>query len=463
MPAQASARSARWQATPQSEFSRRAATTLPSTRARAEQAGGGQQVNLPSQITTGGKTTEFEYSADEQRLVRRDDDTVRHFVDDLYERLATRSGTTLEERFRLYAGPRLVGEVVRKPGAADNTLFMHSDDLGSTDTISGASLSDLQTVRFDAFGAELGASSTEITRVGYTGQEHDRDLGLIDMHGRIYDPLAGRFLSQDPVMQAPFWSQGPNRYSYVFNDPINATDPSGFLAEDMVTMLGVHYPNEAASGAFAGGADAGASAVDAGTGASAAAAGQGLANAGAGGVMALEHLGARSTWPDFSGSPASHVYGRPNVHSTGSSATKGTGQGATGNGNVSTIPQSKRCLSNPFDWGCINPLSGLDPFGGGVVIEEGGQVGARLLGKLFVWLFQRGAAQPLVLRFTEQGIAHSFDRHAAQWFGRAVTRAAAWCRGRRCWRKPPRARRSLLRNWGRPRRWVNWRELTGST
>jgi len=40
--------------------------------------------------------------------------------------------------------------------------------------------------------------------------------------------LGGRFTSVDPVMQAPFSSQGLNRYSYVFNDPINNTDPSGF-------------------------------------------------------------------------------------------------------------------------------------------------------------------------------------------------------------------------------------------
>jgi hypothetical protein len=31
-------------------------------------------------------------------------------------------------------------------------------------------------------------------------------------------------------MQAPHWSQGMNRYAYVFNDPLNATDPSGFIS-----------------------------------------------------------------------------------------------------------------------------------------------------------------------------------------------------------------------------------------
>ena len=72
-------------------------------------------------------------------------------------------------------------------------------------------------------------TNTNITRAGFTGHDHDNDLGLIDMKGRVYDPLAARFTTADPIMQAPCWSQGMNRYAYVFNDPINATDPSGFI------------------------------------------------------------------------------------------------------------------------------------------------------------------------------------------------------------------------------------------
>lgn len=49
------------------------------------------------------------------------------------------------------------------------------------------------------------------------------------MNGRIYDPRLGRMLSPDPVTQAPENGQNYNRYTYVFNNPLKYTDPSGFV------------------------------------------------------------------------------------------------------------------------------------------------------------------------------------------------------------------------------------------
>lgn len=52
------------------------------------------------------------------------------------------------------------------------------------------------------------------------------------MNGRVYSPSLGRMLSPDPVTQAPENGQNYNRYSYVFNNPLKYTDPSGFSAKD---------------------------------------------------------------------------------------------------------------------------------------------------------------------------------------------------------------------------------------
>jgi len=46
----------------------------------------------------------------------------------------------------------------------------------------------------------------------------------------LYDPLLGRFLSPDPVIQAPGNSQSYNRYSYCLNNPLIYTDPSGYVS-----------------------------------------------------------------------------------------------------------------------------------------------------------------------------------------------------------------------------------------
>jgi hypothetical protein len=48
------------------------------------------------------------------------------------------------------------------------------------------------------------------------------------MNGRLYDPELGRMLSPDPYVQVPEYSQNFNRYSYVLNNPLNLTDPTGF-------------------------------------------------------------------------------------------------------------------------------------------------------------------------------------------------------------------------------------------
>ncbi|MCP5079950.1 MAG: RHS repeat-associated core domain-containing protein, partial [Psychromonas sp.] len=63
---------------------------------------------------------------------------------------------------------------------------------------------------------------------GYTGHKHIAEMDIIHMGGRIYDPTLGRFMQADPIVQAPLNSQNYNRYSYVLNNPMSYTDPSGF-------------------------------------------------------------------------------------------------------------------------------------------------------------------------------------------------------------------------------------------
>lgn len=71
---------------------------------------------------------------------------------------------------------------------------------------------------------------------GYTGHEMLDDVGLVHMNGRLYDPVLGRMCAADPVVQSPENAQNHNRYSYVLNNPLSATDPTGWYAQPTSNM-----------------------------------------------------------------------------------------------------------------------------------------------------------------------------------------------------------------------------------
>ncbi|MEC4091889.1 RHS repeat-associated core domain-containing protein, partial [Pseudoalteromonas rubra] len=78
------------------------------------------------------------------------------------------------------------------------------------------------------FNAQLGDYKSAKTRRGFTDHEHLDDLELIHMNGRVYDYNLGRFMSVDPVIQSPGNSQSINPYSYIMNNPLGGTDPTGY-------------------------------------------------------------------------------------------------------------------------------------------------------------------------------------------------------------------------------------------
>ena len=53
------------------------------------------------------------------------------------------------------------------------------------------------------------------------------------MNGRVYDPVIGRFLSPDPHVQFQARLISYNRYTYVENNPLRYTDPSGYFLKGL--------------------------------------------------------------------------------------------------------------------------------------------------------------------------------------------------------------------------------------
>ena len=63
------------------------------------------------------------------------------------------------------------------------------------------------------------------------------------MHARYYSPTVGRVLSPDPMHGDSCWPQTWNRYSYVLNNPMNATYPNGKCGES-ADFIGPTLPCE---------------------------------------------------------------------------------------------------------------------------------------------------------------------------------------------------------------------------
>jgi RHS repeat-associated protein len=86
--------------------------------------------------------------------------------------------------------------------------------------------------RYDAWGKQTltygNNTGINATRQGHTSHEM-LDGGLTHMNGRLYDPVLSRFVSADPTVDNPFDLQSLNRYSYVNNNPMGFTDPTGYF------------------------------------------------------------------------------------------------------------------------------------------------------------------------------------------------------------------------------------------
>jgi RHS repeat-associated protein len=111
-------------------------------------------------------------------------------------------------------------------------IYQHTDMLGSVVAESDEAGNITRRSHYEPFGKRLGGDKAGI---GYTGHLQDKDLGLTYMQARYYDPLIGRFYSNDPVdylghMQRGNLIHGFGRYTYANNNSYKYVDPDGEFA-----------------------------------------------------------------------------------------------------------------------------------------------------------------------------------------------------------------------------------------
>jgi RHS repeat-associated protein len=192
--------------------------------------------DMPVQIAKGSLNSSFVYGPEHQRTkqVRSDGTTLVYAGAQEVE--TNSSGTTVKTYW-----PNGLGVEIDRPGQATELDWVHADRLGSVAAITDGNGNLSEKLAYDAWGKRRTIDGIPVSGTatpdslngvtdnkGFTDHEMLDQLELVHMNGRVYDPLVGRFLSGDPIIQDPLNGQNYNRYSYVLNNPTNLIDPTGF-------------------------------------------------------------------------------------------------------------------------------------------------------------------------------------------------------------------------------------------
>jgi RHS repeat-associated protein len=187
--------------------------------------------NKPKTISNASGTTTFTYDANYNRLIKAAPGGTTTYIGKLYEKFV--SGSTTTQKNYIYAGNNLVGVFSTLSNGTSNTRYFQTDHLGSVEVITNESGGVVQRLSYDAWGKRRNPNGTDAISItaqttrGFTRHEHDDEAGLVNMNAREYDPLLGRFITPDTIIPSATNSQAYNRYSYVINNPLSLTDPTG--------------------------------------------------------------------------------------------------------------------------------------------------------------------------------------------------------------------------------------------
>jgi RHS repeat-associated protein len=127
----------------------------------------------------------------------------------------------------IYGGARLLAAEVPGP---ERVRHFYLDHLGTPRLITGNGGARIAEKTYRPFGGKVSGVTDDFEQLEFTG--HERDMPALDyMHARYYQPDLGRFLSVDPLIprQAAQIPQIWNRYTYVRNNPIGSSDPTGLV------------------------------------------------------------------------------------------------------------------------------------------------------------------------------------------------------------------------------------------
>lgn len=164
----------------------------------------------------------------------------RMYFDDRYEYEVVTKNRKITKTRRLYIGGDYYNAhavYIQIEGKDWELFYIIRDNLKSITHLVDRKGNTVQELSYDPWGNIRNPVTLEVyppdevpelkTGRGFSGHEHLPWFGLINMNARLYDPALGRFLSPDPLVQMPDFTQNFNRYSYCMNNPLIYRDENG--------------------------------------------------------------------------------------------------------------------------------------------------------------------------------------------------------------------------------------------
>ncbi|MCC2319268.1 polymorphic toxin-type HINT domain-containing protein [Cellulomonas chengniuliangii] len=180
---------------------------------------------LQSLAQAGAPAASFVYTADGERLVRRQDGTTTVYLPGGEElTLTTATGAVKATRHYTFNGQN----VAVRTGSDNSSVSSLVSDPHATAELAIANVANVVTQRrLDPYGSPRGTASLWPSDRGFLNKPVDSS-GLTQVGARYYDASIGRFISVDPVMALDIPQQWA-AYSYADNNPISKADPTGML------------------------------------------------------------------------------------------------------------------------------------------------------------------------------------------------------------------------------------------
>ncbi|WP_369169565.1 polymorphic toxin-type HINT domain-containing protein [Streptomyces sp. R28] len=173
-----------------------------------------------------GSKTSYLYDGSGNRLVRKDPTGTTVYLPGTELKLS--ADGTKKEATRYYD---FAGQTVAVRTAA-KLSYVASDHHGTGEVAIDAATGAISQRRFDPYGVDRGEKSgTWPGEKGYVGGTIDASTGLTHLGAREYDPVIGKFISVDPVIEYT-QPQQINGYAYANNSPVTHADPSGMILAD---------------------------------------------------------------------------------------------------------------------------------------------------------------------------------------------------------------------------------------